>query len=127
MAPIGGSIEQVSLGGRIYSVSNDADVPLKLGGYENETMANGDGTARLIKTRNPWSITDIAVVIDSAANDQEFLQELADKSEDFPVSIVLASGDTYQGSGQIQGPIEVSSQNATTPISLSGPGKLTKQ
>ena len=127
MPAVGGSIESVTLDGRTYSVPADAEANRKIGGFENEVQSNGDGTARLIKTRVPLSIDGLTVSIDDDAGDQEFLQELADRNDYWPLTITYASGVTYQGSAQLVGENPASSQNATAPISLMGPGILTKQ
>lgn len=123
----GGSIESITLDGRTFSVAADADASIKLGGYENEIQPNGDGTARLIKTRVPFSLDGIAVSVDDLNGDHEFLQSLADGKTTFPLTITLASGAIWQGTGQITGEVPKSSQNATIPLNLSGQGKLSQQ
>ena len=127
MAAVGGSIESISLGGRIFAVAADAEAERKLGGFENEVQANGDGTARLIKTRVPLAISGLTVEVDDFRGDAEFLQALADRPDFFPIAITYASGLVYQGTAQIVDETASSSQNATASISLSGPGRLTKQ
>ena len=127
MAAVGGSIEAISIRGRNFPVASDAEANRKLGGFENEVQANGDGTARIVKSRVPWSLDGVTVEIDDDRADQEFLQEIADAKDFVPVSITLASGHTYQGRGTITGEIQASSQNATAGISLMGPGEMTQQ
>ncbi len=127
MAAIGGSIESISLDGRLFAVSADAEAQRKIGGFENEVQANGDATARLIKTRVPLGIDGLTVEIDDSRGDQEFLQGLSDRNDFFPIAITYASGETYQGTAQITGETQASSQNATASVSLMGPGELTKQ
>jgi hypothetical protein len=108
-------------------VASDAEANKKLGGFENEVQANGDGTARLVKTRVPWSIDGLQVQINDAQADAEFLQEIADGLDFVPIDMTLASGVTYQGSGTITDEVQSSSQNATATITLSGPGSLSQQ
>jgi hypothetical protein len=127
MPQIGGSIESVTLGGRTFSVTADAESQRKLGGDENEVQPNGDGTARIVKTKVSWSIDGLSLGTDDANGDQEFLQGLADANDFFPVVITYASGESYQGSGIVVGEMQTSSQNATTAVSLMGNGALTKQ
>jgi len=124
---VGGSIESIILDGRNFSVASDAEAQRKLGGFENEVMANGDGTARLIKTRVPLSINGLVLDISDDRGDQEFLQEFSDSNDFKPIVITYASGADYAGTAQIVGEIQVSSQSATGTINLAGPGKLTKQ
>lgn len=127
MAAIGGSIEEVSIGGRIFAVASDADATKKLGGFENEVQANGNGTARIIKSRVPWSIEGLTLSIDDLAGDQEYLQSIADGNDFVPISMTLASGVTYSGDGIITADISGSSQSATAGVALSGPGSLGAQ
>jgi len=127
MAAVGGSIESVNLDGRNFPVAADAEAQRKLGGFENEVLANGDGGARLIKTRVPLMIDGLTLEIDDDRADHEFLQALSDRNDFFPLVISYASGADYQGSCQIVGETQASSQNATASVTLSGPGILTKQ
>lgn len=127
MAGIGGSIEAISMAGRIFAVAADAEAQRKLGGFENEVQANGNGTARIIKTRVPLSIDGLTVEVDDTRGDHEFLQQLSNRTDYFAISITYASGVTYQGTAIITGELQASSQNATAAVSLMGPGELTKQ
>lgn len=127
MPAIGGSIESVTLDGRSFSVAADVDATRKLGGDENEVVANGDGTGRIQKTKTPWSIDGLSVNVDDSRADLEFIQNLADGNVFFPVTLTLASGITYQGIGILTGEIGASTQSATASISLMGEGKLTPQ
>jgi hypothetical protein len=127
MAATGGSIESITLDGRNFPVAADAEIQRKLGGFENEVMANGNGTARLIKTRVPLSLDGMTVEVDDARGDHEFLQELSNRFDYFPIAITYASGVTYQARAQIVGELQSSSQAATAAVSLMGPGILTAQ
>lgn len=127
MSAIGGSIESVSIDGRLFSVAADADVTRKLGGFEAEVQANGDGTARKILTRVPWTIDGLTLVIDDDRGDHEFLQEVITRKEYVAIVVTFASSATYQGRGTVAGELGTSSQNATGGVTLSGPGGLTKQ
>lgn len=127
MAAIGGSIESVILAGRQFPVAADTEVQRKLGGFNNEVLANGDGTARVVKTREPWMLDGLTVEVDDTRNDHEFLQSLADGSDLFPVVITYASGVSYQGQGQITGEIQYSNQSAQASVTLAGSGGLSQQ
>ncbi len=127
MPAVGGSIESITLDGRNFAVAADAEAQRKLGGFENEVQANGDGTARLIKTRVPLSLDGLTLEIDDDRSDQEFLQELSNRNDFFPGAITYASGGVYQATLQIVGETQASSQNATASVSFMGPGILTKQ
>ncbi len=127
MAAIGGSIESISLAGRTFSVTADSDTQRKIGGFENDVQANGDGTARTIKTRVPWSVTGITIKIDDDNGDQEFLQNLTDSNNDIAVAVTYPSGAVYQGTGQITGEVQYGNSGASASLDLMGPGILTKQ
>lgn len=127
MPAVGGSIESVTLDGRIFPVAADVESQRKLGGFENEVMANGDGSARIIKTRVPLNIEGLAVEIDDVRGDHEFLQGISDRPDFVVILITYASGISYQGSATISGDLQVSSQNSSAAFSLAGPGNLTRQ
>lgn len=128
MSAIGGSIVSVSIRGRTFPVAADADAGIKLGGKEVERQANGDGkTGRKVMTQVSWSISDVALSIDEDRDDLQFLQEVADDTDDVPITIELADGAVYQGKGSIEGEIKKQTQNATAPLGFSGNGQLTKQ
>lgn len=127
MSAIGGSIESIAIDARVFSVAADADSPRKLGGFENEMQANGDGSARVVKTRMLGQLNDLQLAIDDDNGDQEFLQEIADRNTLVPVTITYASGAIYTGNGQIIGEVNTSSQNTTASVSLHVETKLVKQ
>lgn len=127
MAAIGGSIESVSISGRIFPVAADADSNRKLGGFEAEVQANGDGTARKILTRVPWQIDGLSLEIDDTRGDHDFLQGIINGKEFVPITVTYASAYTYMGTGTVAGELQASSQNATAAVTLSGPGELTLQ
>jgi hypothetical protein len=126
-APIGGSIESITVDAQVFAVAADADATMSLGGWSNEVQPNGNGTSRIIKTRIPWTLTGLTVAIDDDAANQETLQLVADGNLWVPCTIRMASGVTYQGTGTITDNIERSTQSATCTLSLSGQGALTQQ
>ena len=126
-APIGGSIESITVDSQPFAVAADADATMTLGGWQNEVQPNGNGTSRLIKTRVPWTLAGLTVAIDDAANNQESLQAICDGNIYVPCTIRMASGVVYQGTGTITDNVERSTQSATATLSLSGQGALTQQ
>lgn len=127
MPAVGGSIISVTIRGRIFPVASDAEANKKLGGFENEVQANGDGTARLVKTRVPWSIDGLQVEINDDRGDHEFLQEIADGLDYVSITMELTSGTVYEGTGTVTDEVQASSQSATATIKLGGPGTLAAQ
>jgi len=127
MATVGGPITGFTLNGRYFSVAEDAESNRKLGGFENEVSMNGDGTARLVKTRVPWGADGLTVSCDDFNDDQQFLQDLANGADFFASTVEYASGAIFQGNAQIVGEIAFSSKNATATVALQGAGTFTKQ
>ena len=127
MAVVGGSVESVTLNGREFAVTADADINRKLGGKEAEVQANGNGTSRIIKTAVPASFTGIVVECDDSRGDNELLQDISDGNEFIPVTITYASGVTYMGTATISGELQYSSQNATCSFDIMGNARFTSQ
>lgn len=127
MTAVGGSLKELSIKGRGFPVAADADATINLGGYTNEQQPNGNGSARIVKTVVPWSITGVSVEIDHARGDLEFLQEVAAMTDNVAIAITLVNDVVYQREGTITDNVELSTQNTTAPLSLSGPFLLGKQ
>jgi len=127
MPGIGGSIQEVSIDGRLYSVAADSDAAMSLGGDTNEVQANGDGTARLLKTKTVWSVTGLSLMNNHEERTHEALQANANRNVFVPCTVALASGTIYRGTGQVADTIEGSSASATISVSLMGQGQLEQQ
>ena len=102
MTAIGGSLESVIINGRFFAVAADADTQRNIGGYSNEVLVNGDGSARMTKTRIPWKKEGISLEVDDTRGDHEFLQNSANLNDFFPLVVTYTSGISYQGTGQIR-------------------------
>lgn len=127
MTAVGGSVESITIMGREFPMAADADINRKLGGFENESQANGDGSARLIKTRVPPMLSGIVVECDNDRGDQEFLQAVANNNEYVATVISYADGNAYQGRHQIVGELQYSNQAGTASFDMAGTGVMTKQ
>lgn len=127
MAGRGGSIQSVSINGRLFPVAADADTSRKLGGFENEVQPNGDGTVRVIQTRVAWMLGGIQVEIDEDRGDQQYLQQIADDGSLVPMAITYVGNRTYQGSGTLTDELSFSNTSATASVSMGGQGQLTLQ
>ena len=127
-AAVGGSIESLSINGRTFPVAADAAAKRKLGGFENAVESNGDGSARILKTRVPWSLEGVVVEVSDDRADQEFLQgTISDGLDFFPITITFASGATFQGKGIITDEIAWDSSKTTAELKLAGPANMTAQ
>lgn len=124
---VGGPIEEITLAGRSFAVAGDVDATRILGGRTNTVSPNGNGTARKIEEVRPWSLDGVNLSIDDTAGDHEFLQELAERKGFFPITVTLASGSVWSGSGTITGDISSSTQNTTASVGLQGPQRLERQ
>ena len=127
MPAIAGSMESITIDGRSFAVTADADTARKLGGFENEVQPNGDGTARTVKTRVPWALTGVVVEIDDTQGDQEFLQALQNSYRNVPITATYVSGRVYQATGQVIGEVVFNNQSSTASLDLSGSGEMTPQ
>jgi hypothetical protein len=129
---VAGSIASLSIRGRNFSVAADSDTTRKIGGFQNELQMNGDGTARVIKTRMGWAVTGASIDVNDARGDHEFLQDIvdgvgADSDGFYPCAIEYASGAVWSGKGTIVDELAYGSNNGTAGISLGGAGELTQQ
>lgn len=127
MPAVGGPIESISFNGRGFAVAADADTNRDTGGDNNEVQANGNKTARLIKTAMPWKIDGLSLSVDDFLGDHEFLQGIADTNIFHTIRLTYASGAIWQGSGTITGEIKYASATTTLPLEISGEGNLTQQ
>jgi hypothetical protein len=123
-ATIGGSVESVAIRGRIFPVAADADGNRKLGGFELEAQANGDGSVRYVATRVPWKMDGLSLEMNDDRGDQEFLQDIIDGMEPVPCEFTFVTGVTFRGEGMPTGELQSSTMNATAPLTFEGGGKL---
>lgn len=126
-AAVGGPIEEVTIDGRGFAVAADADAGRDLGGFTNEVSPNGNGTARILKSRKTWKVGGLALETNADRGDQEFLQEKSDSKEFYPITFTHADGSVYGGVGIITGDLSASTMKATCPVEFSGQKKLEKQ
>lgn len=132
MGAIGGSIKNISIKGRPFTVAADADANRDTGGYSNEVQSNGDLTVRVVKTAKPWSIDGLTLSIDDNRDDMKFLQDISDGKDAgddglYDCTVTEVAGTTHQGRGTITGDLKKSTKNSTCPVTLMGADKLTKQ
>lgn len=127
MASIGGSVKECSVKGRIFAPAGDVEVKIELGGYENETPPNGDGSSRQIKTIKAAGVEGLKVSVDHDKDDLSFLQGVADGRDFVPFSITLVDDNTYQGKCQMKDMPSYSTKDGLAELKLGFTGKITKQ
>lgn len=128
MTAVGGDLEAISINDVIYPVASEVDVGRMLGGDKNTVESNGDESARLIKTKYPWSITGLLLAVDDKnANDQQNLQDVADLDDFVDVVLFTKSGAKWNGQGQIVGDISWANQKTVASVDLNGQGRLVRQ
>jgi hypothetical protein len=99
----GGDILQFSYAGREFIPSPDADVTFMLSGKDLTNTLGGNGKLITIAKRRAAGIDGMVVVLDDANKDLEFLVNIQTTAVPKPITLTLASGITYAGSGVIEG------------------------
>lgn len=127
MGAVGGSIASMSMRGRTFKVTSDADASVKMGGFESEQQPNGDSSTREVKKRVTWMVSGLVIEINPLLQDQEFVQEIVDNNENVDITITLTNNQVLQASGKPVGEVAYSTMNSSASISVAGPGKLTQQ
>ena len=122
-----GSIESMSLNGRYFAVTADADSNFDPGGVSNTLSPNGDGTMRTSQQRKGWGVDGLVIVVNMENDDDVYLEDLVAMGKQFPITITYREGITKGGTGQIVGDVKISSMNNTAPIEVGGGGKFLKQ
>jgi hypothetical protein len=116
----GGPIESITIAGRRFSTDGEDAAKIALGGFSNEVVANGDGTARIKKSRVLAKISDLNIQIDPNKDDLEYVQEKRNEHTFFDTSVTLVNGTVYAGAMQITDEVEYDSKEGTAGISLVG-------
>lgn len=120
MSKAGGAAESAVINGRRFTCDGADEPKYKLPGFENEVVANSDGTFRQKKTRVVGTITDMNIVVDQARGDQEFIEESAASNDFFAISITQVDGTLISGNMQITDEKVVDGKANTMAISLAG-------
>lgn len=126
MAAIGGPLANITIKGRTFAVPQDSDPPRDLGGKQADVEMNGDGTARPVLEVVSSKIGPVAIQVDDANGDQEFIQEIKDGGELVDVSAEYVTGAVYYDRMIVTDATEFSPKSSTMEITLKGE-KLTKQ
>jgi hypothetical protein len=121
----GGPIESITIAGRRFPTDGEDAAKIILGGFSNELKSNGDGTARVIKSRIPASVSDLNAQSDPNKDDLEYIQEKRNEHTLFDFSLTLVDGTVYAGAMQITDEVEYDSKEGTAGLNFAG--RLAKQ
>jgi hypothetical protein len=116
-----GFLKTVSIGGREFPASSDGSSQRVLGGIENETAGNGDGSRRTIKKMVPWKYSGVVLAIDEDRSDMEYLKSIQN-GDDTDFVFTEIGEISYQGTGNIEGPLQKDDATNSTTIECAGPG-----
>lgn len=120
MSKAGGALVSIVISGRLFTCDSEDEPKFKLPGYENEVVANSDGTSRVKKTRVVGTITDINIVTDDSRGDQPFIEEAAADLDFVPISATKIDGTLISGNMQITDEKVLDGKANTMAISLAG-------
>ena len=123
MSKAGGALESIVINGRRFTCDAEDEPKFKLPGFENEVVANADGTFRQKKTRVAGTITDINIVTDDSREDQQFIEESAAGLYFLAVSATKVDGTLVSGNMQITDEKTLDGKANTMAISLAGDWK----
>ena len=94
----GGDIRGFTWYGRSFDpAGGDGNVNIDLGGYTNEAAPTGNGALHVNQRRKLAGFSDMAISVDDARQDIEFLQGKANAGVPGPCTLTLASGIVYSG------------------------------
>lgn len=120
MSKAGGALTSIVINGRLFTCDSEDEPKFKLPGYENEVVANSDGTSRVKKTRVVGTITDINIVTDDSRGDQTFIEETAADLDFVSISATKIDGTLISGNMQITDEKVLDGKANTMAISLAG-------
>lgn len=125
--PVGGSIREIHLAGRTFSVAADGEVERVLGGAQNEVRIFAKSST-VVQSIRPWALRNVVVSIDPNLADHEFLQAIAngslsgaDSNGFYSMSITYVLGEEWVGVGTIVDEPAHNSHKSTCTLNLSGP------
>lgn len=116
----GGDVRQFSIKGREFDVAPEASFTYRLSGFNTETKVTGNGKSVNTQTRKIAGIRGMSVSIDPESGDLEFLQDIQNAGLSVPVTMTLASGNTYSGSLSINGDLDGNTGDGKAEMDLLG-------
>lgn len=99
----GGDITKFTYAGREFIPSQDADVTILLSGKDLTNTPGGNGKMVTVAKRRLAGFDGMALVLDSANKDQEFLNNIQSAGVPKPWTLEEAGGTVYSGTGLPEG------------------------
>lgn len=93
-----GTLRKLTLDGLPFSVPGDINITVNFSPYETEGVPTTGDTMFKMTLRVP---TAEGITVIANAADEQRLAALAERLENFPISMTLASGATYKSTGRI--------------------------
>lgn len=116
----GGDIRQLTIDGREYAPAPQTSVTLIRAGFTNSNAPTGNGGMHTTQTRKLGGFDGLTISINPETQDFAALQAVADHSAPTPVTLTLATGETWMGELQVEGDISYSGRDGTLGISMRG-------
>ena len=99
MGDVSGSIRKVTLDGTTFDVAADTNIKETVSGYENDVVPTSGRNIRKM-TKRAEVVEGVTILANG--HEREILKELAERTEDFPMSYETAGGDVYRATGWIE-------------------------
>ena len=99
MADITGTLRKVTLDGITFDVMGDTNVTEMGSAFQNEAVPTSGRNLRKMTRR---AETREGIVLACNGAERDVLQELAERTTDFPMSYETAAGDVYRATGFIE-------------------------
>ena len=116
----GGDIRQLTIDGREYSPAPQSSVTLVRSGFTNTSAPTGNGGMHTTQSRKLGGFSGLTISIDPDTQDVANLQAVADNWRATPVTITLATGETWIGELQVEGDVSYNGRGGTVSISMRG-------
>ena len=116
-----GDITQLTIAGREFDPTADANVTYRTNGWMNENTPTGNGGLHTKRTRKLGGFDSLPLSVDTSKKDLEYLQGLADAGEPVPMAMTLSSGDIYAGDLVIEGELDANTGDGQVEVTALGP------
>ena len=115
-----GDIRQFTIEGRELDPGPETNVTVLIAGFNNETVATGNGEPHTTQRRRLGGIDGMSISLDNTRQDAEFLQGISNAGTPVPVTLSLADGVTYAGVLAIEGELMPNMGEGSVEIAMRG-------